>query len=124
MVSWCLEALSIGLAIEGFRLLSLIGRPTPAAAISTNLPFENTTSLVTVGASRWIRHPLCASLLALVWGTYLKHPLATGSIVTTVCASGFLVATAIAEERENLQRFGAVYAAYMKRSRRFVPFVL
>jgi protein-S-isoprenylcysteine O-methyltransferase Ste14 len=43
--------------------------------------------------------------------------------VLALSASGFLVATAAAEERENLASFGASYAAYMKRTRRFVPFV-
>ncbi len=66
LVSYFFGAVSIGLAIEGFRLLRLVGKPTPDAAGSTNLGFENTTTLVTVGAYRWIRHPLYASLLALV----------------------------------------------------------
>jgi len=123
LVSWFLGAASIGLAIEGFRLLRAIGRPAPIAARSANLSFENTTTLVTVGAYRFIRHPLYASLLALVWCAYLKDPLAIGGIVLAVGASGFLTATAVAEERENLASFGAPYAAYMKRTRRFVPFV-
>ena len=123
LVSWFLGAVSIGLAIEGFRLLRAIGRPAPAAARSANLRFENTTTLVTVGAYRLIRHPLYASLLALVWCAYLKNPLAIGGVVLAVSASGFLVATAEAEERENLASFGAAYAAYMKRTRRFVPFL-
>jgi protein-S-isoprenylcysteine O-methyltransferase Ste14 len=123
LVSWILGAVSIGSAIEGFRLLRVIGRPAPAAARSTNLAFENTTELVTVGAYRFIRHPLYASLLALVWCAYLKNPFAIGGIVLAVGASGFLIATAVAEERENLASFGAAYAAYMKRTRRFVPFL-
>ena len=123
LVSWFLGAASIGLAIEGFRLLHLIGRPAPTAALSTNLPFENTTTLVTVGAYRFIRHPLYASLLALVWCAYLKGPFAIVGIVLALSASGFLIATSVAEERENLVSFGAAYAAYMKRTRRFVPFL-
>ena len=123
LVSWFLGAVSIGLAIEGFRLLRAIGRPAPTAARSANLAFENTTTLVTVGAYRLIRHPLYASLLALVWCAYLKNPFAIGGIVLAPVASGFLVATAVAEERENLGSFGAPYAAYMKRTRRFVPFL-
>jgi protein-S-isoprenylcysteine O-methyltransferase Ste14 len=123
LVSWFLGAVSIGLAIEGFRLLRAIGRPAPTAARSANLPFENTTTLVTIGAYRLIRHPLYASLLALVWCAYLKNPFAIGGIVLAPVASGFLVATAVAEERENLGSFGAPYAAYMKRTRRFVPFL-
>ena len=123
LVSWFLGAVSIGLAIEGFRLLRLIGRPAPTVAGSTNLAFENTTELVAVGAYGLIRHPLYASLLALVWCAYLKNPLAIGSLVLAPIASGFLIATSVAEERENLTRFGAAYAAYMKRTRRFVPFL-
>ncbi len=123
VVSWFLGAASIGLAIEGFRLLRAIGRPAPTAAPSANLPFENTTTLVTVGAYRFIRHPLYTSLLALVCCAYLKKPFAIGSIVLALSASGFLFAAAVAEERENLARFGEAYAAYMKRTRRFVPFL-
>ena len=123
LVSWFLGAASIGLAIEGFRLLRAIGRPAPIAARSANLSFENTTTLVTVGAYRFIRHPLYASLLALVWCAYLKNPFAIVGIVLTLSASGFLIATAVAEERENLASFGAAYAAYMKHTRRFVPFL-
>jgi protein-S-isoprenylcysteine O-methyltransferase Ste14 len=123
LVSWFLGAVSIGLAIEGFRLLRVIGRPQPAAAQSTNLAFENTTTLVTVGAYRWIRHPLYASLLALTGCVYLKNPWMPGSVVMTAGACGFFVATALVEERENLKRFGGEYADYMRTSRRFIPFV-
>jgi len=122
-VAWCLGAASIVLAIEGFRLLHLIGRPGPSSAQSANLPFENTTQLVTTGAYRWIRHPLYASLLALAWSAYLKHPLEVCSILLTLSTSGFLLAAAVAEERENLQRFGAAYACYMRSAKRFIPFV-
>ncbi len=123
LVTWFLGVASMGLAIEGFRLLRLVGMPTPTAARRTNLSFENTTTLVTVGAYRLIRHPLYASLLALVWCAYLKNPLAIGGIALALGASGFLVATAIVEERENRMSFGAAYAVYMRRTRRFVPFL-
>jgi len=123
LASWCLGVISIGLAIEGFRLLRVIGRPAQPTVESANLSFENTTTLVRVGAYRWIRHPLYASLLALAGCAYLKSPLGIGSIVLAVGASGSLMATAIAEERENLLRFGAAYADYMRCTRRFVPFL-
>ena len=64
-----------------------------------------------------------ASLLALACCAWLKDPLGLGSIALTVGVSGFLIATAMAEERENLLRFGAAYADYMKRTKRFVPFL-
>jgi protein-S-isoprenylcysteine O-methyltransferase Ste14 len=123
LASYLLGAISIGLAIEGFRLLKIIGRPAASRVESANLAFENTTSLVTVGAYRWIRHPLYASLLVLAWCAYFKNPLEPASIVLTLGASGFLLGTALAEEGENLKRFGAAYAEYKKRTRRFIPFV-
>jgi len=123
LVSWFLGAASIALAIEGFRLLRVIGRLSRTTARSTNLNFENTTTLVTVGAYRFIRHPLYVSLLALVWCAYLKSPLTVSSIALALSATVFLVGTSVAEERENLVRFGAAYGDYMKRTRRFIPFL-
>jgi len=122
VVSWFLLVASLGLAFEGFRLLRRIGAPAREAARDANLAFENTTTLVTVGAYRFIRHPLYASLLGLGWGVCLKHPSAI-AVALVLAVSGFLLATAVADERENLAHFGAAYAAYMKTTRRFIPFV-
>lgn len=124
LVSWFFAAVSIGLAIEGFRRLRVVGRPVATAAEDTNLGFENTTRLVTVGAYRFIRHPLYASLMALVICAYLKNPFAVSSIVLALSASGFFIIAAMVEERENLMRFGAAYATYMAGTRRFIPFLL
>ncbi len=123
LASYLLGVVSIGLAIEGFRLLRVIGRPARAAATDTNLAFENTTTLVTVGAYRYIRHPLYASLLALAWAAYLKDPFRAVCMALTLAASAFLLATAVAEERENLRRFGSSYGHYMRQTRRFIPFL-
>jgi len=122
LASWVLGAASLGLAIEGFRLLWIVGRPARAPDRTTNLAFENTTALVAVGAEPFIRHPLYASLLALAWCAGLKS-LSLVSAGLTIGASGFLVAAAVVEERENLQFFGEPYAAYMKTTRRFIPYL-
>jgi protein-S-isoprenylcysteine O-methyltransferase Ste14 len=87
------------------------------------LPFENTTQLVTTGAYRWIRHPLYASLLALALCAYMKNPFGRWSILLALGAASLLWATAAAEEKENLQRFGVVYSRYMRSTKRFIPFV-
>lgn len=58
LVSWALGAASIGLAIAGFRLLRVIGRPSPTSPQGANLGFENTTTLVTTGVYGFIRHPM------------------------------------------------------------------
>lgn len=121
--SWLFGLSSIGMAIEGFRLLRLVGKPVAESSTKTNLAFENTTHLVTVGAYRWIRHPLYTSLLSLALCAYLKNPSSVASQCLTVGAVAFFLATALVEEKENLARFGAEYADYMKRTHRFVPFL-
>jgi len=123
LVSWLLLIASLLLAIHGFYLLHAIGKPEAPDPGSAALRFESTTTLVTVGAYRFIRHPLYASLLLGAWGTVLKHPsLLTVMLGATVTA--LLVATAKVEEAENLVRFGDPYREYMARTRSFIPFVL
>jgi len=114
IVSWLLLFGSLFLAVHGFYLLRLIGRPEGN--------FENTTTLVRLGAYRYIRHPLYSSLLWLGWGVFFKDPSLLGSVLVLV-TSAFLIATAKAEEVENLHRFGADYAAYMKTTKMFIPFL-
>jgi len=122
LASWAVLAASTGLAIEAFRLILKVGRPAQGAAQGTNVWFENTTTLVGVGIYRLIRHPMYASLMGLGWGTFLKHPGGLG-LALALGASGFLVATSVAEERENVAKFGGAYSAYMKTTRRFVPYL-
>lgn len=112
--SWALLSASLFLAIHGFYFLIRRGRPSGG--------FEDTTTLVKTGAYKWIRHPLYSSLLSLAWGAALKD-VAPASVALAVTASFFLLATAMAEERENLAKFGAGYAEYMKSTKMFIPFV-
>lgn len=121
--SWLFGLTSIGMAYEGFRLLRMVGRPVAECSTKTNLAFENTTRLVTVGAYRWIRHPLYTSLISLALCAYLKNPSSLASQCLTAGAVFFFFATAFIEEKENLARFGAGYADYMSRTHRFVPFL-
>jgi protein-S-isoprenylcysteine O-methyltransferase Ste14 len=114
IVSWLLLLSSLALAVHGFYLLRAIGEPREG--------FEDTTTLVKVGAYKYIRHPLYASLLLLGWGAFFKDPSLLGGILV-VAASAFLVATARVEEAENRQRFGADYAVYVKTTKMLVPFL-
>ncbi len=114
LLSWLSLIGSALLAIHGFRLLHVVGQPEGG--------IEDTTVLVEVGAYRYIRHPLYASLMLFALGVFLKHiSLPAGILLVVVCA--FLFATARVEERENLERFGEEYAAYMRRSKMFIPYV-
>ena len=114
VASWVLLAVSLALAVWGFLLLVLAGKPRGGV--------EGTTTLVTSGIYRYIRHPLYSSLLFLAWGAFLKAP-APASATLAVLASAALVATARAEERENTAKFGEAYTRYMRATKRFLPLV-
>lgn len=114
IVSWVLLCASLFRALHGFYLLSKIGK-----AKIYNI--EATTALVMVGAYRYIRHPLYSSLLFMGWGVFFKDPSFFG-IILVLAASAFVTITAKVEEKENLRKFGADYAEYMKRTKMFIPF--
>lgn len=114
LLSWVLLLGSAILPAHGFYLLHSVGAPRGG--------IENTTTLVTSGAYRYIRHPLYCSLLLGIWGAFLKGP---SQLAGAVAAAGslFTVATAKFEERENLKKFGAEYQMYRSRTKMFVPFI-
>lgn len=114
IISWALLCASLGLATHGFYLLIAIGRPKGY--------FENTTAVVMLGAYKYIRHPLYASLILLAWGSFFKDVSLQG-VMLTVVASTFLFAAARVEESENLHKFGEEYASYMTKTKMFIPFL-
>jgi len=121
-ISWLLLFIALFLAIHGFRMLRVIGRPRGKIEDSANFAFENTTRLVMVGAYKYIRHPLYSSLFILTWGVFLKNPSFLG-LVLALLTSFFLVATAKVEEGENVSTFGLPYLDYMHRTKMFIPFI-
>jgi protein-S-isoprenylcysteine O-methyltransferase Ste14 len=107
----------------GVRALVERGKPAPRREGEPQLlSFEKTTTLVTTGVYRYVRHPLYCSLLLVTWGIFFKAPsVLAGSLAlaTTV----FLVATAKADEAECIRYFGPAYEELMRRTRMFLPFV-
>ena len=59
----------------------------------------------------------------LTWGFYLKLP-AWPELLLAAAASLFLVLAALIDETECLEHFGDAYRAYMKTTRRFIPFLV
>ena len=114
IISWFLMAGSYVLAVHGFFLLWIVGKPKG--------DIENTTNLVTTGAYKYIRHPLYASLFYGAWGVFAKDPVLS-SLILVLLTTFFLVATARVEEGENIKKFGIDYAIYMVRTRMFIPFL-
>jgi protein-S-isoprenylcysteine O-methyltransferase Ste14 len=96
IVSWLLLAASVLLVIPGVLLLRRVGMPADTRKNKPIIGIESTTELVSVGLYRYIRHPLYSSLLFLAWGVFAK---------------------------ENVRFFGSAYVAYMKRTRKFIPFL-
>ena len=122
IISWCLLLVSLFLVLHGVHLLRQIGKPDKQRDDATLVGFERTSTLVTVGAYRYIRHPLYSSLLFLAWGVFCKTPSWIGGLLASA-ATLFLVATARIEEGEDIRFFGSAYEAYMQQTKMFIPFV-
>ncbi len=123
LVSWILLLLSIYLVVAGAVRLKKAGKPTDNRSGKELYKFEKTSELVDTGIYKYIRHPLYSSLLFLTWGILFKNitlPLLVVSMLSTL----FLFLTAIYDEKECIQHFGLKYIEYMKRSKRFIPFIV
>jgi len=121
IVSWPLLIVSLILVVHGFQLLRLVAKSESERDDPALMGFEKTTELVTVGAYRYIRHPLYSSLLFLNWGAFFKHP-TWASVFLAALATLFLALTAKVEEAENIRFFGEAYRNYMAQTKMFVPF--
>ncbi|KPJ59578.1 MAG: hypothetical protein AMJ46_10720 [Latescibacteria bacterium DG_63] len=123
IVSWLLLTLSIVLVAHGFYLLRVAGNPDSGRREEVPLAsIEKTTSLVTVGAYKYIRHPIYSSGFYGTWGVFLKNPSWVG-ILLALGAIVFLVITSKVEEAECVRHFGPSYRHYMKQTKMFVPFL-
>jgi len=123
LIAWTLLIICVIPLVAGARSLRARGKPTQAREAEPGLlAFEKTTALVTTGIYRYIRHPLYSSLLFLTWGVFFKLPGWPG-VVLAAASSLMLFATAKADEAECTRFFGPPYPDYMKKTKRFVPFL-
>jgi protein-S-isoprenylcysteine O-methyltransferase Ste14 len=123
LISWFLLIISIVPVVWGAILLKQRGQPVERREGDPSLlAFEKTTRLVTNGIYAYIRHPFYSSLLLLTWGIFFKFPTLPG-IILALAATIFLILTARADETECLQYFGSAYQEYMRKTRRFIPFL-
>lgn len=120
--SWIFLLFSGYLIITGVILLKKIGKPGAKRDEETLYQFEKTSDLVEQGIYKYIRHPLYSSLLFLNWGIFMKNPTVSLFIVAML-SSVCLYLTAIFDEKECLIFFGDRYRVYMKRTKRFIPFI-
>jgi protein-S-isoprenylcysteine O-methyltransferase Ste14 len=122
LISWGLLFISLFLAGHGVYLLKVIGKPNQNRSDEGLFAFEKTSSLVCVGAYKYIRHPLYSSLFFFTWGAFLKY-LSWPGLLLAFFVSFCLFFTAKNDESECLQYFGKTYEEYMKGTKRFVPFL-
>ena len=122
IISWLLLFASLFLVIHGFQLLHKVGKPDGKRKDSSLIGIEKTTELVTVGAYRYIRHPIYSSGLYGIWGVFFKQPSWLGFSLAAIITF-FLTVTAKIEEAENISFFGDAYKSYMKKTKMFIPFV-
>jgi protein-S-isoprenylcysteine O-methyltransferase Ste14 len=123
IASWLLLAVSIALVVHGAYLLKFVGKPDSRRSGEVPLSgIEKTTSLVSVGAYKYIRHPIYGSGFYGTWGVFFKDPSWLG-IIFALAATTFWVLTARVEEAECIRYFGSPYRDYMKRTKMFVPFL-
>jgi len=121
LIAWILLIISLVPLAYGVHFLRTRGKPTKKRRGDDSLlGFEKTTSLVTTGIYKYIRHPLYSSLLFLAWGIYFKLPSLMGIALVSV-TTAFLFATAKADEAECIQFFGDQYIEYIKRTKMFIP---
>ena len=123
ILSWLLLAVSVVLVLTGLYLLKVIGKP--GGGRSSDVPLarlEMTTSLVSEGVYRYIRHPIYASGFYGAWGVFFKDPSWAGALLA-MGATGFWVAAARTEEAECIRAFGAPYRDYVRHTKMFVPYV-
>jgi protein-S-isoprenylcysteine O-methyltransferase Ste14 len=122
-ISGVLMGTSLMLVIISYTTLREHGRQDDNRNDAPLLVFEKTTALVTLGIYAYIRHPMYSSLIFLDWGLYFKQASwLSGVIALTACA--LLILASLAEENENIHYFGQPYRQYMKRTKRFVPFLI
>lgn len=121
IISWLLLIASGFLVVHGSLLLRKVGKPDSTRDDSSLMDIEKTTELVTVGAYRYIRHPIYSAGLFGSWGVFFKHPSWIG-ISLAIVVTFFWTMTARMEEAENIRFFGDAYKSYMKQTRMFIPF--
>lgn len=123
LISWALLTISIYLVVAGLILMKKLGKADKTRKEKTLFQFEETTELIDSGIFKYIRHPLYTSLICLTWGLLLKNP-TLDLIIVSIISTIFLVLTSLRDEQECIGYFGDKYKAYMKRSKRFIPFLI
>lgn len=116
------KAIGLALTVAGIAFACwarhLLGRNW-----SSEVQIKQDHQLIQAGPYRWVRHPIYTGLLIAFFGTALKVGDWRGLLAVAIVAASFWFKLR-QEERWLLERFGAPYADYMRRTRALLPGVL
>jgi len=121
--SWILLVISGYLVIIGLIFLRKGRRHKRDIIDKTLYMIEQTTELIDSGIYKYIRHPLYSSLIFLTWGILLKN-IELDLLIIAILSTVFLCITALIEEKECISYFGDKYSEYIKKTKRFIPFLI
>lgn len=123
LISSALMTASLAFVLAAVWMMRKMGNVNRRRRDPALFGFEKTTTLVEAGIFGYVRHPMYSSLMFLAWGVCLRRVeaelLAVAVAATTAC-----ILAAWVEEGENTAYFGEAYRRYMRRTKRFIPFVV
>jgi len=123
LISSVLMTASLVFVLAALRMMRKMGRVNPQGRDATLFAFEKTTALVESGIFGYIRHPMYSSLMLLTWGICLRR-VEAGLLAVTLVATDACILAAWVEEKENTAYFGEAYRRYMRRTKRFIPYLV
>lgn len=117
-----LQYAGLGLVVTGF-LVSIRGRQDLGVnwARSYDFQVKDKQQLVTSGIYKYIRHPIYSGLLLMFIGSELIVQSYLILLYLFIVFAAYIQAGW--EERLLVKHFGNEYSSYMKRTKRFIPFI-
>ena len=116
------QVIGIFLTVCGLAV-AVIARRTLAGNWSSNVEFKQGHELITYGIYGYVRHPIYSGMTLMLIGTIITFAPAGSAVifVVFVCYCGYKMKL---EEDLMLRHFPREYAAYRKRVKSLIPFIL
>jgi protein-S-isoprenylcysteine O-methyltransferase Ste14 len=114
--SWLAAALLVFSGYAVRRTIDFLGVRPIRAHLRGEIP--RSTPFFVDGPYRWVRHPLYACVLALLW---VRPEMMADGLLLAILWSGWIVLGTVLEERDLVADFGDVYRRYQKQVPMLVP---